>query len=465
MSFPCTSTSLTPWQRRSLVALTALVVVFGCLVVYRSAVLSRRMGDLGCYLRAAWAVRTGGDLYGVTDDNDWHYNYPPLLAILLTPLADPPRGDTTGEYVPYAVSVAIWYVLGLLSLCMGVHYLAKAIERQRVDPPSDQEWWRLRVLPVMVCLPMVGHSLMRGQANLLALACICGMAAGLMTGRRFTAGLCLAGAACIKVFPAFLVLYPIFRRDVRCLAGVAVGGLIGMGLIPGLCFGPEKTLAHYRTYASVLLGPALGQGGDSSRKEEILGVNSTDSQSFKEIIHNTMHPARGRTKQVASWVFPAHLAIGACLTLITLVAASRRSATHEPMMLGCLMIVAVLVSPICHLHYFCYAMPLVVGLVSRSSRLGVGMFVIFSLFLLCNILPHLPGMWFFRDLGLAMYGTLLVWMVGVVAQWRSASLRAAKDDDIIESHGHRVSGHYRHDQAQGAGGHPHAPAAAVQSHP
>ena len=36
--------------------------------------------------------KKGGDLYGITDDNHWHYHYPPLLAILLTPLADPPAG-------------------------------------------------------------------------------------------------------------------------------------------------------------------------------------------------------------------------------------------------------------------------------------------------------------------------------------------------------------------------------------
>src|SRR5437588_13037163 len=116
------------WERVGLAVLFAVVVLFGCLVEYRSAFLSRRMGDLGCYLRGAWAVRVDGELYDVQDDNHWHYNYPPLLAILMAPLADPPAGADHTNMVPYAASVAIWYVFSALCLIAAVHLLASAIE-------------------------------------------------------------------------------------------------------------------------------------------------------------------------------------------------------------------------------------------------------------------------------------------------------------------------------------------------
>src|SRR5580700_7319766 len=83
------------WERWALALLFLATVVFGVLVENKSAFLCRRMGDLGCYLRAAWAVRAGADMYGLTEDNGWHYNYPPLYAILLTPLADPPSRDAS----------------------------------------------------------------------------------------------------------------------------------------------------------------------------------------------------------------------------------------------------------------------------------------------------------------------------------------------------------------------------------
>src|SRR5438045_617729 len=92
-------------KERLLLVLFALVAIgFGVITEIRSAYLKRRMGDLDCYLRAAWAVRTGSDLYDITDDNGWHYNYPPLLAILAVPLADAPTSVVEANQVPYAVS-------------------------------------------------------------------------------------------------------------------------------------------------------------------------------------------------------------------------------------------------------------------------------------------------------------------------------------------------------------------------
>src|SRR6185295_8281099 len=79
--------------------------------------------DLGDYLRAAWAVRTGGDPYSTVDLNGWHYNYPPLLAILTAPIADPPdapadqQWSTAGHWtLPWAVVVPFWYLLSVAAL-------------------------------------------------------------------------------------------------------------------------------------------------------------------------------------------------------------------------------------------------------------------------------------------------------------------------------------------------------------
>src|SRR5438105_12876445 len=104
------------WEKFGLAFFLFGLVAVGVLVEYRSALLTRRMGDLDVFLRAAWAVRNNADLYTIASDNDWHYIYPPLYAILLTPLADPPRdADPTG-YLPYAYSVAICYLINLLCL-------------------------------------------------------------------------------------------------------------------------------------------------------------------------------------------------------------------------------------------------------------------------------------------------------------------------------------------------------------
>src|SRR5436189_2821370 len=149
---------LRAWERLGIAALAGIMVVFGVIVEIRSALLSRHMGDAGVYLRAAWAARMGGaDLYTIMDDNGWHYHYPPLLAIVLMPLADPPAFVPADMIVPYPVSIALWYVLSVASLFWGLHVLAAALAPD--DVPGSRRWWLLRLLPLLACLGTVGETL------------------------------------------------------------------------------------------------------------------------------------------------------------------------------------------------------------------------------------------------------------------------------------------------------------------
>src|SRR5262245_43244018 len=145
------SAPLSKWEKAAIVFFLGVVFpLVGAMVEYRSAFLSRRMGDLDCFLRAAWAVRNDDDLYAVTSDNGWHYNYPPLYAVLMTPLADPPRGESKEGYLPYPVSVAICFLLNVTCLFVGVHTLASALEERTNlgdQPRYCRRWWALRLAP------------------------------------------------------------------------------------------------------------------------------------------------------------------------------------------------------------------------------------------------------------------------------------------------------------------------------
>jgi hypothetical protein len=428
-----TSDRLSRRERVALVLILVLFVAFGVLVEYRSAFLRRRMGDLGCYLRAAWAVRTGNDLYDVTDDNGWHYNYPPLYAILMAPLADPPHGEDAAGFVPYATSVAIVYVLNLVFLALAVHRLAGALEDASPGPSGrwlswdSRRWWGLRVLPLLVCLTPIGHTLMRGQANLLLLALVCGMISALVRGRRFLAGVSLAGAICLKIFPAFLLLYPLWRRDGRCLAGCAAGLAVGLGVIPAVALGPRRAVDSYRELAVVLVGPALGWGDDQSRADELIEVTATDSQSFLAAIHNTLYLDREtRPKTASAGVRRAHWLLGGTFTLLTLFAARRRrqeSAQDTTLFIGSLTLIMVLCSPVCHTHYFTLSLPLVMGLLDRAWQqpgtltIGPGLKALLAVQVVGNVLPLLPPLEVLKDTGLAMYTALALWAAACVVLW------------------------------------------------
>ncbi|MBV9125193.1 MAG: DUF2029 domain-containing protein, partial [Planctomycetes bacterium] len=432
---------LTRWQRAGLVVLLVGLVVFGGLVEFRSAFLHERKGDLGVFLRTAWAVRSGqADIYDITDDHGFHYLYPPLFAILLVPLADPPAGMERAWMLPYSMDVALWYLFSLVCLGLAVHWLASALEQtssapsMRAQPAGSRRWWALRIWPVLACLPPIGHTLMRGQVGLLLLLLLAGMTAALLRGRRWQAGFWLSGAICLKVIPAFLLLYPLWRRDLRFLTGCALGLVVGLALIPAAVFGPARTAACYEKWWQVMGMPGLGQGQDQSRSKELTEMTATDSQSLLVALHNTLHLDREtRPKQAAPEDRRAALEIGLLLTLGTLLAAgSRRTASGSGtvLFLGMLVLIMLLLSPVCHLHYFCLSVPLVMGLLAahwekaQAPHQGKGLALLLAVYAVANVLPHIPGLEVIRDLGLAMYGALLLWLVGMRVLWRQVRPRS-----------------------------------------
>jgi hypothetical protein len=426
-------------ERCSLWLLLGATIAFGMVTYHRSVRLHRRMGDLGVYLRAAWAARQGGDqLYTIGSDAGWHYVYPPLLAILLVPMADPSPGVPQPAWsLPYGPSVVVWYVLSVLWLCLAVHLLANALERTATGRPSpcgSRRWWALRLWPLAACVIPLGGSLVRGQVTLLLLALLCGYIAASLRGRKLTAGLCLAGAICLKIIPAFLLLVPLGRRDGRCLAGCALGLAVGLGVIPLAAFGPARTVGCYRALGIRLLGPALGVGNDKLLAHELTAVTATDSQSFLAAIHNTTYLERAtRPADASPQVRRAHWLLGSLMTLLTLAAFRRRAAfapasVHTALLIGALGINMILLSPVCHLHYFALTMPLLMGLMAAEEARLVHpswrLQTLMAVNLIATALPSVPGLEVLRDLCLAMYAAVLLWAYACVVALRCSAVPA-----------------------------------------
>ena len=89
VSGPDPNVAVSRGQRWIIAGLLLAVIALGAVTEIRSAYLKRRMTDLDCYLRAAWAIRTSVDPYSVVEENGWHYCYPHFLAVMLGPLAAP----------------------------------------------------------------------------------------------------------------------------------------------------------------------------------------------------------------------------------------------------------------------------------------------------------------------------------------------------------------------------------------
>ena len=435
---PSAPQRLRTWEAWGLVAVLLVAVGFGIVVEIRSAFGDVRRTDFGVYARVGWAVRADRDIYAVTDDRGWHFCYPPAASLLFVPFADAPDGEPRSLMLPFAASVAIWFALSVGCLWVCTDRLAAAVERGSAARGS-RRWWYARMLPIYLLIVPIGGSLSRGQVTPLLLMMLAMVFADSVGGLRFRSGVWLAGAICLKVIPGFLLLYPLWRRDGRALAGVAMGLLVLVVGVPTLVWGPTGAYARHAQLAEQLLSPAVAidGGGDNARQTELIGITSTDHQSFEAILHNYRYwhlPLDGRPKTADRDTRLTHLALGGSLTLVALLGYGwkRRDDVEGALLLfGCLVLLMVLCSPASHLHYFCLAMPLVAGLIASSWRRGSGILPDRRTLLLLAFagslfaLPSIPFWEGRREAGLPMWSCLLLGSMALVRMRRKPATSVA----------------------------------------
>lgn len=475
--------TLRTWERWGVLACLAALVLFGALVVRRAAFSELRRTDADVFFRAAWAVRVGEDPYLNLSERDWNYTYPPLLATLLQPLADPPTAQTfagrqqrlraeadrrgwdpqrlerelqaasaLGDrlapkiaqppplLLPFWASVAAWYALSLAAILLAAHLLASAAAaglpawRGLAITPAHRAWWTLRFWPVVFCLPGLGNGLSRGQSDALILLAIAATARLAVRGRSSWAGWAVSAAAAVKVFPAVLGAYALRRLDARMLLGCAMGGAVFFVALPAAFVGPGRAIEFNARWLRGVGLPAFGLGGDDSRKFELYGLSESPSQSILSITHNYVNLPARRGQRPADPSAPTravHAAASAAMLALTLwaIPRARARATPDPnaaLSVGSLAAVMIAASPVCHMHYFAFHLPLMTALVARwacrhpAQSLPPAAWAIGLTYLAVHVVARLPGPdHALQDLGLPLASGLALWGVGIAALRRA----------------------------------------------
>lgn len=445
-----------------------LVIAFGVNLEHRTALRRVPMTDLGVFAIASTAVWSGENPYSITDWHGWHYQYPPALAILFLPLAEPippgrpvlhPGEQRTEANTPWGYEikggkvygrgvyfydlndqnrhffwvVGIWYILSLLFIFGSAHAVACTLEGRglREPPPVDGvsrgRWWRLRLWPLLACSGVLGTDLSRGQVDTLMLVVI---ALGLYLAARgsgFKAGICLAFPATVKLFPPFLLIYPFWRRQWRMAAGVVTGLLLFLLVLPVVTLGPNRSLELCKVWVEVLAKPALGKGTDTSRLSELTGMNSTDNQSLLSAVHSLRYlnlPPKQRPQFAAQWERNLVYIVGAAMLVgIGLVAGIRRRDSPRELVViaGMLVGLSLVVSPTVHCYYHLLMLPLVAALVDPglASRQGQQTrwkwLVPVILFTLTDAMAQLPivGQWL-QACGVPLWGLICLMAAGAM---------------------------------------------------
>lgn len=434
---PAATERLRPLQHILIALFFIAVVVFGGLTLMRSAFLVQRHTDAGVYFRAAWAVRAHDNIYLATDNNGWHYHYPPLLATLLVPLADPPPGAVVAKgaaVVPYPVSVAIWYAIGVAAVAFAAHSLASAVEQLSRGPRGPGYrygvvWWWLRLGPVLLVASPLAHSLGRGQINPLVLLCLVGMAAELMRKHSARAGLWLAFAMSLKVFPAYLLILPFWRRDWVCLASCAAGLVAGFLLIPGLIAGFPEAIGATTDFGRLLSTQLLGSG-TSIRSAELFNEAAGDLMSFKSLLFKMTHLlSMPRPVDVPRLFAVLHVALAGIMTLVSLWSIGwwprKPSATEDPLvpllLAGILITVSVPMVPTAQSHYFALSLVLTMGLFAHWRgtdgviRMPPMQVALLGLAFVLSFIREIPGFRFMTDLGAPVISGMIMWAIGLHA--------------------------------------------------
>lgn len=441
MTTPAGNQSLRRWEWVGLALLGLLIVAFGVLTEIRSCFLTVRHTDFGMLARTGWAVRTGIDIYTVTDNLGLHYTYPSAFSLLMTPFADPAAGHDRTGYLPFSVSVAIWYLISFGLIVWAIDAMAKCVLPDAIR--GSRRWWYARTGPLIACLGGIGFTLGKGQVTLFLVALAVAGFVAAMRGRRVASGIWIGAAAVTKAIPAFLVLFVVARRDWRGAAGVAIAAFAGLVVIPLAVWGPERTIAQHKFFVqNVLLAGTTGKGGEERFGQELTETNATDSQSFQSSLHHIRYintPREDRPAHASSDIRLAHWGISGALTLITLLVAHRRL-TPRPedqlLLLGCLFALMMVVTPVSHMHYYAFLTPMAsaLWLKSQVNRPGAVLadrwtIAALAIWAAATSIPLFTGPPFstLREVGSGTFATVGLWAFGLAKLGRNPAAVAAAE--------------------------------------
>jgi len=158
------------------------------------------------------------------------YLYSPFFALVLHPLA----------LLPLETAIVVWAVVEVL-----VTALLFALPVPSLFRAKHAVAWYLAYLAVFLTSFPVLHNFRWGQVSALITLLTLAAVYAYRAGRARQAGLLLAVAASVKLYPALLLLTFVARRERRPLLVVFVVVALLMGILPALVLGPEETVRFY----------------------------------------------------------------------------------------------------------------------------------------------------------------------------------------------------------------------------
>lgn len=174
-----------------------------------------------------------------------NYPNPPIMALLLRPLAGmPPLGGAL-----------LWFYLKVLMAFAAFYWAFRLVE----TPGQALPIWAKGLAVALSLRPILGD-LAHGNINIFILFLVMAALYAFRRGRDATCGLLLGLAIACKVTPLLFVPYFLWKRSWRVLAGCAFGLVLFFGLVPSLVLGWQDNGNKLHSWYNQMAKPYIQQG-------------------------------------------------------------------------------------------------------------------------------------------------------------------------------------------------------------
>lgn len=273
------------------IILICLWALFIALVTFLAMETSVGRYDFITYHHNAERLIASETLYG-SYTNRFDYIYPPLLAQSIAPLT---------TFLDLDIISLSWHIVSLALLVLSMGLVNHTIN----NPKQRFMFW----LMPLIFIPNY-QSMWVGQISMVMLACFTGAWFAYKHDRPIITGGLLALATWLKVYPIFLILYFMWKRDWKVTASAFIVGigLLGLQIV-------ISDMTTVTTYFFEIL-PGLANNGQMTglfKNSSILGFTYklfTETPDIIPLVHNP------NIASISRWILTA-IFVGGSLFLIS----------------------------------------------------------------------------------------------------------------------------------------------------
>ena len=246
--------------RRVLIAaavIALLVTLVSCIKA-----LNGDLKDADVWWRAGQRVLHDEPVIGIRD-----YRYPPAFAVFISPLCALPR----------LAFFLVWYLINLGLFALSLRLTARLLDARSEWGDLPRLW-----LPALLVAVFAIDNLFLGQTNILVMALVYLSLLALSRDREWLAGLPLAGAIAVKVFPAPMIAYFAYRLRIKAVAATVFFCLLLMLVAPAPVRGLGRNYQETRAWWQRVVEPYLSRGTAGDWGQHALDFGN---QSLQAVAH------------------------------------------------------------------------------------------------------------------------------------------------------------------------------------